>query len=62
MFETPASLTFGQAPPSPQSARLPDVAPAYKQRNSSRLPLLLIIGGGVLLMVAVIVYFIVRPH
>jgi len=62
MFETPAALTFGQAPPSPQGARLPEVAPAYSRRNSSRLPLLLIIGGAVLLMIAVIVYFVVRPH
>jgi hypothetical protein len=62
MFETPAALTFGQAPPSPQNARLLETGPVYSQRNNSRLPLLLIIGGTVLLILAVIVYFIMRPH
>jgi hypothetical protein len=60
MFAKPASLTFGQARPSPQATRVPEAAPI--KRNNSRLPLLLVMGAVVLLIIAVIVYFMMRQH
>jgi hypothetical protein len=60
MFDAPAALTFGQAPPTDRGLRLQDVAPQV--RNTSKLPLLLIVSAVVLLVIAVIVYFVMRPH
>jgi hypothetical protein len=62
MFETPASLTFGQPPAATQGARMPELAPSKVRRNSFPLPLLLMVAAAVLLLIAVIVYLVMRPH
>jgi hypothetical protein len=62
MFDKPASLTFGQANPAPQVARMPEAATTNLKRNNLPMPLLLIVGAVVLLLVAVIVYLVMRQH